>query len=52
MAKDLGYAVKEATQKGLRLQTAASALEIFKRAIEAGHGDEDFSAVTKAFDRK
>ena len=49
MAKDLAYAVKEASGKGIRLQTAASALEIFKRAVEAGYGDEDFSAVTKAF---
>jgi len=49
MAKDLAYAVQEAAGKGIRLQTAASALEIFKKALEAGHGDEDFSAVTKAF---
>jgi 3-hydroxyisobutyrate dehydrogenase len=49
MAKDLAYAVQEAAGKGIRLQTAASALEIFKKALEAGHGDEDFSAVTKVF---
>jgi 3-hydroxyisobutyrate dehydrogenase len=52
MAKDLAYAVKEASEKGIQLQTAASALEIFKQAVASGHGDEDFSAVTKVFRRK
>ncbi|PYX42159.1 MAG: NAD(P)-dependent oxidoreductase, partial [Acidobacteria bacterium] len=47
MAKDLSYAVKEASARDLRLQTAASALAIFEQAIAAGHGEEDFSAVTK-----
>ena len=47
MAKDLSYAVKEASAQELRLQTASSALGIFEQAIAAGHGDEDFSAVTK-----
>lgn len=51
MAKDLAYAVQEASGKGIRLQTAASALEIFKKAVAAGHGDKDFSAVTKAFNK-
>ena len=51
MAKDLAYAVQEASGKGIRLQTAASALEIFKKAVEAGLGDKDFSAVTKAFNK-
>ena len=49
MAKDLAYAVNEASVQGIQLQTALAALEIFKQAIAAGHGDEDFSAVTKAF---
>lgn len=49
MAKDLGYAVKEAASRSVRLQTASAALEVFKQAIAAGHGDEDFSAVTKVF---
>jgi 3-hydroxyisobutyrate dehydrogenase len=52
MAKDLAYAVKEASGKGIQLQTGASALEIFKQAVASGHGDEDFSAVTKVFRRK
>lgn len=45
MAKDLTYAVAEAKRHGLALETADAALGIFKRAAEAGHGDEDFSAV-------
>ncbi|HEX5424755.1 MAG TPA: NAD(P)-dependent oxidoreductase [Candidatus Acidoferrales bacterium] len=45
MAKDLSYAVAEAKRHGLPLETADAALGIFKRATEAGHGDEDFSAV-------
>ncbi len=49
MAKDLAYAVSEATAQGMQLQTASAALQIFQRAVAAGHGDEDFSAVTKAF---
>jgi 3-hydroxyisobutyrate dehydrogenase len=48
MAKDLGYAQEEAERSGLRVETAASALAVFKRAIAKGHGDEDFSAVIKA----
>jgi 3-hydroxyisobutyrate dehydrogenase len=51
MAKDLAYAIQEASEKGIPLQTAASARKIFKKAVEAGHGDEDFSAVTRAFDK-
>jgi 3-hydroxyisobutyrate dehydrogenase len=49
MAKDLAYAVSEASAQGMQLRTALAALEIFKQAVAAGHGDEDFSAVTKAF---
>ena len=48
MAKDISYALAEAERSGLTLQTAASALEVFKRAIAKGHGDEDFSAVIKS----
>jgi 3-hydroxyisobutyrate dehydrogenase len=47
MAKDLGYAVRDASAKGVSLQTAAAALAVFEQAIAAGHGDEDFSAVSK-----
>lgn len=49
MAKDLAYALQEGNALGMKLQTAASALEIFRRAIAGGYGNEDFSAVTKAY---
>lgn len=45
MAKDLDYAVKERAATGETLATAATALELFKRAIEAGHGGKDMAAV-------
>jgi 3-hydroxyisobutyrate dehydrogenase len=48
MAKDLSYSIKEASDQKLSLQTASAALSIFQKAISEGHGDEDFSAVTKA----
>jgi 3-hydroxyisobutyrate dehydrogenase len=48
MAKDLSYAVGEASKNGISLQTAAAALSLFQNAIADGHGDEDFSAVTKS----
>jgi 3-hydroxyisobutyrate dehydrogenase len=48
MAKDLTYALREASDKGLSLQTAAAALAIFQSAIAEGYGDEDFSAVSKS----
>ena len=47
MAKDLSYAVRNAADKGIPLQTAAAALSVFQQAITEGHGDEDFSAVSK-----
>lgn len=47
MAKDLAYALQDASAKGISLQTAASALSLFELAITAGHGDEDFSAVSQ-----
>src|SRR5215471_7600098 len=42
MAKDLAYAVNEASVRNVSLQTAAAASSIFQRAIAQGHGDEDF----------
>jgi 3-hydroxyisobutyrate dehydrogenase len=45
MAKDLGYALKEAEKDGVPLDTASTALEIFKRAISKGLGNQDFSAI-------
>ena len=47
MAKDLAYALRDAATKGISLQTAAAALAVFQQAIAEGHGDEDFSAVSK-----
>jgi 3-hydroxyisobutyrate dehydrogenase len=47
MAKDLSYAVKGAAEKRISLETAVAALSLFQDAISAGHGDEDFSAVSK-----
>jgi len=48
MAKDLGYAVEDASRNGLELETASAALDVFKRAIERGHGNQDMSAVITA----
>jgi 3-hydroxyisobutyrate dehydrogenase-like beta-hydroxyacid dehydrogenase len=48
MAKDLGYAVEDALRNGLELETASAALDVFKRAIERGHGNQDMSAVITA----
>jgi 3-hydroxyisobutyrate dehydrogenase len=47
MAKDLSYAIGEASQHSLDLSTAARALEVFNRAVQDGHGDEDISAVVE-----
>ena len=51
MTKDLIYAENEASAKGIQLKTASSALELFRQALATGHGEEDFSAVTKAVKR-
>jgi len=48
MAKDLAYAVETAAARQLSLRTAGAALSVFQKAIAEGHGDEDFSAVTKS----
>jgi 3-hydroxyisobutyrate dehydrogenase len=48
MAKDIAYAVDDASRNGIALQTAAAALSVFRQAIAEGYGDEDFSAVTKS----
>src|SRR5580692_1524561 len=51
MTKDIGYAIKEGTKCGSPLLTAAPALEVFKRAVGQGLGDEDFSAVLKSVEK-
>jgi 3-hydroxyisobutyrate dehydrogenase len=48
MTKDIGYAINEGERFGVSLQTAAPALEVFKRALGQGLGDQDFSAVVKS----
>jgi 3-hydroxyisobutyrate dehydrogenase len=47
MAKDLSYAVGEASGQKIPLKTATAALSVFERAVDEGYGDEDFSAVAK-----
>lgn len=45
MAKDLSYALMEGGARGLSPATAGAALQVFQRAIDAGHGEKDMSAV-------
>jgi 3-hydroxyisobutyrate dehydrogenase len=47
MAKDVTYALADASARGVSLQTASAALAVLQQAIAQGHGDEDFAAVTK-----
>jgi 3-hydroxyisobutyrate dehydrogenase len=47
MAKDLAYAIEEGAQRSVTLTTAAAALGEFKKAIQAGHGDQDIAAVVE-----
>jgi 3-hydroxyisobutyrate dehydrogenase len=51
LAKDLGYAIQEAGRRSLDLTTAKAALSEFERAIAAGHGDKDMSAVIEPLRR-
>lgn len=52
LAKDLGYAIQEAGRQSLELTTAKAALTDFERAIAAGHGDKDMSAVIESLRRR
>ena len=47
MAKDLAYAIEEGGLLSVTLTTAAAALGAFKKAIQAGHGDQDIAAVVE-----
>lgn len=47
MMKDLTYARAEAARIGVPLDTAECAIEVFERAVAAGLGDQDFSAVVE-----
>ncbi|MEO7600086.1 MAG: NAD(P)-dependent oxidoreductase [Opitutus sp.] len=48
MAKDLSYANAEGVQRGVQMSTAAAALNVFNRAIVAGLGEHDLSAVVES----
>jgi 3-hydroxyisobutyrate dehydrogenase len=48
MAKDLAYCLKEAGRHGLPIAMAAAALEAFKQAETAGHGEKDFAAIVES----
>jgi 3-hydroxyisobutyrate dehydrogenase len=52
MAKDLSYAGQESGRHSLELTTAAAALKVFQRAIDAGHGEKDMSAVIEPLRQK
>jgi len=52
MAKDLSYALQEASARRLALKTVTAAYSIFETAIDEGYGDEDFSAVSKFSSRQ
>jgi 3-hydroxyisobutyrate dehydrogenase len=45
MAKDMQYAIAEAQAHSVSLTTAAAALEVMRKADQAGLGERDFSAV-------
>jgi 3-hydroxyisobutyrate dehydrogenase len=47
MAKDLKYASAEAARHGVHLETVAAALRHYERALAAGHGEHDFSAIVE-----
>jgi 3-hydroxyisobutyrate dehydrogenase len=47
MRKDLDYSIGEAARNGVELTSAHMALAAFDRAIEEGHGHEDFSSVVE-----
>jgi 3-hydroxyisobutyrate dehydrogenase len=52
MHKDLSYASAEAAREGVALTTADTARALFQKAIVAGHGDKDFSAIVEVLRQK
>ena len=48
MAKDLDYAIREASHHQIDLKTAAGALAVFQQAVANGYGEKDFSAVVES----
>jgi len=47
MRKDLDYSINEAGRHGVELTSAQMALAAFDRAIEEGHGHDDFASVVE-----
>jgi 3-hydroxyisobutyrate dehydrogenase len=47
MAKDLDYSIQEAGKLSIHLATAQAALDIFQRAVGAGHGEKDIAAAVE-----
>lgn len=47
LAKDLSYAVQEAAALSLDLKTAETALGLFRKAVDEGHGDQDMSSIVE-----
>lgn len=52
MHKDLSYAIAEGAKHGVTLSTARAALGHFDRAMDAGLGDVDFSAIVETLRRE
>ncbi|TAL03009.1 MAG: NAD(P)-dependent oxidoreductase [Verrucomicrobia bacterium] len=52
LTKDLGYALQEGEKHSVELATTAAALKVFQRAIAAGLGDQDMSAVVELLRKK
>jgi 3-hydroxyisobutyrate dehydrogenase-like beta-hydroxyacid dehydrogenase len=50
MLKDLRHAIEEASALGIELRLPALAEGLYDRAVEDGHGEEDFAAVYRALD--
>lgn len=47
MAKDLRYAIAEASKSGVTLEFALTATGLYQRALQHGHGDEDMSSIVE-----
>jgi 3-hydroxyisobutyrate dehydrogenase-like beta-hydroxyacid dehydrogenase len=50
MAKDLKFVTDTAYDTGASASLAHASLQVYRRAINRGLGDEDFAAVFKALD--
>ena len=49
MAKDLTYAIAEASRLDVSLKTAQAGKEVFQAASAGGWGEQDIAAVVEAF---